>query len=115
MRRGELLALRWSDVDLDRATVRVERSVEETKAHGLCTKSPKTKSGRRNFKISDEAVAVLRAHLAEQIRIRLACGVGGKPELVFGTLEDQLRSPDDFTSEWCRLRQVKTGTLTFQS
>jgi integrase len=107
MRRGELLALRWSDIDLDRAAVRVERSVEETKVHGLRAKSPKTKAGRRNFRIDAEAVAVLRAHRAEQMRIRLELGQGGKPELVFGTLEDQFRSPDDLTSEWCRLRQVK--------
>src|SRR5262249_2571953 len=30
MRRGELLGLQWGDVDLDGASVRVERSVEET-------------------------------------------------------------------------------------
>ena len=41
MRRGELLALRWSDVDLDRAVLRVERSLEQTKA-GLRLKPPKT-------------------------------------------------------------------------
>jgi len=46
MRRGELLALRWSDVDLDRAELHVERSLEETKA-GLRFKAPKTRHGRR--------------------------------------------------------------------
>src|SRR4051812_47216001 len=44
MRRGELLALRWADVDLDGGMIRVERSVEQTKA-GLRFKSPKTKNG----------------------------------------------------------------------
>jgi integrase len=42
-RRGEALALRWKDCDLDNATVRIERSVEQTKA-GLRIKSPKTKT-----------------------------------------------------------------------
>ena len=46
-RRGELLALQWTDVDLDRASLRIERSVEETRA-GLRLKPPKTKRGRRN-------------------------------------------------------------------
>ena len=32
MRRGELLALEWGDIDLERGVLRVERSVEETKA-----------------------------------------------------------------------------------
>ena len=46
MRRGELLALQWGDVDLDSGTLRVERSLEETKVGGLRLKSPKTKRGR---------------------------------------------------------------------
>jgi integrase len=45
MPRGELLALRLADVDLDKGTVRVERSLEETKA-GLRFKAPKTAHGR---------------------------------------------------------------------
>src|SRR5262249_7403141 len=39
MRRGELLGLKWGDVDLDRATVQVERSIEETR-QGLRVKAP---------------------------------------------------------------------------
>src|SRR5262245_29637907 len=53
MRRGELLALEWSDIDLDRGVLRVERSVEETKA-GLRLKPPKTKRGRRNITLPPE-------------------------------------------------------------
>lgn len=45
MRRGELLALRWGDVDLDASRIAVERSLEQTKA-GLRFKEPKTKHGR---------------------------------------------------------------------
>src|SRR5262245_25917925 len=48
MRRGELCGLQWGDVDLDKATLRVERSVEETRA-GLRLKPPKTKRGRRSL------------------------------------------------------------------
>jgi Phage integrase, N-terminal SAM-like domain len=40
LRRGELLALRWSDVDLDGAKLKVEQSLEQTKT-GLKFKSPK--------------------------------------------------------------------------
>ena len=48
MRRGELLGLQWADIDLDRAIIRVERSVEETRA-GLRIKPPKSKRGRRSL------------------------------------------------------------------
>jgi integrase len=59
MRRGELLALRWQDVDLDGGKLRVERSVEQTEA-GLRFKSPKTRHGRRPITLPPSAVAVLR-------------------------------------------------------
>jgi len=49
MRRGELLALRWKDIDTDGARLRVERSLEQTKKNGLVFKSPKTKHGRRTI------------------------------------------------------------------
>ena len=48
MRRGEALALRWCDVDLDAAVVRVERSLEES-VQGLRFKAPKTRKGRRTI------------------------------------------------------------------
>ena len=89
MRRGELLALQWGDIDLDRGVLRVERSVEETKAGGLRLKSPKTKRGRRNIGLPVEAVAMLRAHKVKQLELRLLLGLGNivADTLVFSTLE----------------------------
>ena len=69
MRRGELLGLQWGDIDLDAATLRVERSLEETNA-GLELKSPKTKSGRRNITLPAEAIAMLRAYKIEQMQLQ---------------------------------------------
>ncbi len=51
LRRGELLALRWSRVDLDGGTLRVEELVEETKA-GLRFKAPKSRHGRRTVSLA---------------------------------------------------------------
>ena len=60
MRRGELLGLQWGDIDLDAATLRVERAVEETKAR-LRLKPPKTKRGRRNISLPAEAFCAPRS------------------------------------------------------
>jgi integrase len=59
MRRGELLALRLSDFDLDAATVSITRSLEETR-EGLRFKPPKTKRGVRTISIPPNTVVVLR-------------------------------------------------------
>jgi integrase len=61
MRRGELLALRWKDIDTDGARLRVERSLEQTKKNGLVFKSPKTKHGRRTICLPASTVIELRA------------------------------------------------------
>jgi integrase len=85
MRRGELLALRWIDVDLDGGTLRVERSLEQTRA-GLRFKAPKTRHGRRSISIPQQ----------EQ---RLALGLG-KAELVFPMIDGEPRKPNALTNEW---------------
>jgi integrase len=103
MRRGELLALRWSDVDFDGATCRVERSLEKTKA-GLRFKKPKTKHGRRVISLPPNAVEVLRAHRRMQLEQRLALGQGKhEPDaLVFETTEGAAISPDGVSQNWGR-------------
>src|SRR5262249_54951611 len=59
LRRGEILAVRLSDLDLDGATIHIKRSLEETK-DGLRIKLPKTKHGKRSLSLPPNAVAVLR-------------------------------------------------------
>lgn len=74
MRRGELAALRWANVDLEAGTVRVEAAVRATKKSGTRIKAPKTQAGRREVVLPAFAVAELRRHRAEQAADRLACG-----------------------------------------
>jgi integrase len=76
---GELCALRWKDVDLDAARIRIEKSLEQTNA-GLRLKEPKTKAGRRSVSIPPAVVAELRAHWRTQQEQRLAMGTGRAPD-----------------------------------
>ena len=108
LRRGELLALEWSDIDLDRGVLRVERSVEETKA-GLRVKPPKTKRGRRNIGLPADTVAMLREHRKAQMELRLALGQGGQPVLVFSTIEGGHLKPNGISRSWrqtCKARKL---------
>lgn len=117
MRRGELLGLQWGDIDLDGRTLRVERSVEETKA-GLRLKPPKTKHGRRNITLPSETVATLRAHKVELLKLRLALGMGNiAPEtLAFGNVEGELIRPRNLSKAWWRTRAaLKLPTVSFHA
>jgi len=59
-RRGEICALRWSNIDLDRQTVRIERSVSATKEHGVFIKTTKTDRFRL-VSLTDQATQSLIA------------------------------------------------------
>jgi integrase len=117
MRRGELLALRWKDLDTDGARLRVERSVEQTKAGGLVFKSPKTKHGRRTISLPASIVTELRAHRRQQLEQRIALGRGksAPDDLVFPTWDGATRSPNALTKEWSVLMEGLGLTATFHS
>ena len=108
LRRGELLGLQWGDVDLDAGALRVERSLEETRA-GLRLKPPKTKRGRRNLKLPVEAIAVLRAHKLRQLELRVELGQG-KPDataFVFCDVELKPLKPHTISRAWRRAVAAK--------
>jgi integrase len=72
MRLGEILALKWSDVSLERGAVAVRQSLEQTK-DGLRFKTPK--SGRsRVFSLPPDATQVLLQHKGRQAERRLLLG-----------------------------------------
>lgn len=117
MRRGELVALRWSDVDLDVGKIKVERSLEQTRA-GLRFKEPKTRAGRRTVVIGPSIVGQLRAHWRAQQEQRLALGLGraGADDLVFARHDGSPYPPDSLTFDWARtVRSLKLPIVTFHA
>lgn len=66
MRRGELLALRWQEVDLsgDMGFIKVDRTINKVKTEGgprkIKTKPPKSKRSRRTIPIDEETAQALR-------------------------------------------------------
>jgi integrase len=67
LRPGEILALGWEDVDLDRGVLHVRRSLSD----GEFT-TPKTKRSRRSIDLSAGSVAALKRHRVRQIEERMA-------------------------------------------
>jgi integrase len=73
MRQGELLALRWSNVDLDGCAIQVRGTMQPTK-DGLRISVPKTKASKRRVQLAPRAVEALRWHRAQQNEERLRLG-----------------------------------------
>jgi integrase len=67
MRQGEMLALRWQDVDMENAVVSVRRTL--TRSGGkVAFGEPKTRKSRRSIRLTPQATEALRAHLERQLR-----------------------------------------------
>jgi len=66
MRQGELLALKWTDVDLQADKVSVRRTLTRESGH-YTLGEPKTKKSRRTVKLTGAATEALRSHLSRQI------------------------------------------------
>jgi integrase len=73
LRRGEVLALRWQDVDLDKGTLAVRQTLQQTKA-GLAFKEPKSQKSRRVVALPPILVEELRKHRTAQGKQRLTLG-----------------------------------------
>ena len=106
-RRGEVCALRWCDVDLDKRFVRIERSVSATAGAGVVIKC--TKTGKpRVVSLTTQAVEALVERKAQAARTAAAAGRDlEESDLVFAIDQFGERPwrPDMVTGRWTRLRR----------
>ncbi len=73
LREGELLALRWHDVDLDAGAIQVQTSQRKMKGRFVVS-APKTQRGRRKVVLTAIAIEALRTHRLRQQAERQAAG-----------------------------------------
>jgi len=81
LRQGELLGLRWEDVDLDAGTLSVRQALSIRKQIG----PPKSKAGIRSMTLPKVCVEALRAHKVLQTEVRLISDGWNDTGLVFTT------------------------------
>lgn len=117
MRQGELLALRWSDVDLahpSRPSLRVQHTVQ--RVHGaFVTSTPKTAASRRRIALTQAAVSALTAQRARQEYERALAGFAWQEhDLVFATEIGTLQSADRVRYQfWAALKAAGLPRVRF--
>lgn len=104
MRRGELLALTWDDVDFDNSTVTINKSlyVED----GIYkTKEPKTEAGVRTVSIGKNTLAVLETAYEEYLERKQTMGNRYKDHnLVVCKENGTYFHPDSMSNKWDRFK-----------
>jgi integrase len=104
MRRSELLALRWCDLDLLLCQLYVTRSLHVLKGGRVVIRQPKSAKGRRMIALSPLTISVLREHQEKQALERVMLGAQLKDDdLVFSDPGGKPLLPNTVTHAWIKL------------
>lgn len=103
LRRGELLALRWDDVDLDECRMVVRGSLIRVKGAGLRVNPPKTAASVRVLPIVEPCLSALREHRRDQAAERLAAPYWHDASIVFASPAGTYLDPRNVTRWWHEL------------
>jgi integrase len=80
MRHGELLGLRWSDVDFEHQCLHIRRTLDYIAHYGNVITEPKTARGQRKIDLPDFVIERLQQHRVRQLELKLKTGVKWKEE-----------------------------------
>ena len=100
MRRGELLGLRWQDIDLKTGKLAVRQNQQQT-SRGLLFKSPKTAKGQRSISLMPSTVTALRRYKRWQAEMRVEMGPAYQDQdLVLCKDDGSPWTPHCFSAQW---------------
>ncbi len=71
LRRGELVGLKWQDIDLEAKNLTVRRSNQAIAVQGTFSKPPKTEESKRCITLSDSSIQLLKQYHAWQLRQKI--------------------------------------------
>ncbi|MBA7572721.1 Tyrosine recombinase XerC [subsurface metagenome] len=98
LRRGELLGLRWGDVDLDKSTLSVVQTLQQLRSGEYVFRKPKSKRGRRQIALSPSLAIMLWEHRVKQEHARQLLGKPLMPtDLVFSHPDGRPFRPNTVT------------------
>jgi integrase len=109
MRRGEVLGLRWRDIDFDKGTLQVAQTMELVGGKVRVT-APKTDRSSRTINLSASLLPELTEHRKDQAALRLKLGLG-KPDLVFTSPDGKAIHPVAFCNAFTHKTRA-TGLKT---
>lgn len=115
LRQGEILGLRWQDVDLDNGIVRVRQTCQWLSKEGFIFRQPKTYRSSRPVALSPDAVERLKQHRVLQVEERLAAGSAYQTnDLVFSNGLGEPIHPSNLRKAWLEIvEQAQLGHLRF--
>lgn len=125
LRRGELLALTWKDIDLKNNCIRINKSLskvyliaaDESKVRKQIIQSPKTKGSIREVYFPDDLAPIFNCLKLKQKRYKLKCGASyEKSDYIFTTSSGSLIDVTNLSHAWENiLKQAKLPHKKFHA
>ena len=121
LRRGEVLALTWDDINFNERTLNIEKSLARVKTHSdgpkkttLCVSTPKTESSNRIVPLIDKAVELLLLHKQEQQRYAKTVGTYYKDiNLIFSNSNGGYIDPGNLNRKLNKIsKRLGLGTIS---
>jgi integrase len=106
LRQGELLGLKWEDVDFETGVIRVKRTLSKSN-QGLVFAPPKSTKGYRSVGLTDLGVRSLKKHLALQVEEKASWREDH--DLVFPTIDGRPRKSRRYVTDALKKALEKAG------
>lgn len=106
LRLGEVLGLRWQDVDLRKKTINIVQALVRTKSKGLIMENPKTEKSKRLLPIPKEIAVAIRLHRIKQGKIKQHAKENYEDhDLIFSTKSGKPINPRFLTKKFYEARE----------
>ena len=111
MRRGEILALTWKDIDFKGSTLKINKTLSVDENHHQLINGAKTKAGERTITLDAETTSILKKWKKEQIKQLNAIDIN---QLIFSNIKNKhiaLSTPIKYLNKICNQNEIKRITL----
>ena len=95
MRRGELLGLKWDDIDFKTNRIQIVRSILYTSEKGIYEETPKNEKSKRSISIPDPVIKLLKEYKVDQNKKEWRPGSNGTITIMYsqhGTETNSIRA-----------------------
>ncbi len=114
MRRGEILGLKWSDVDFKNSTLQICRSLQYLPEKGIFEDETKNKTSNRIIKLPQSAISDLKAYRRWQLEQRFSMGDRwNDTKYLFTTDEGSPINPDTISSWFSKFMKTHSDKLPY--
>jgi len=111
MRLGEVFGLKWSDIDFNKNTINVQRSLVSSSTKGMIFEDPKTKGSKRRISVTEKIKKALVKFQAEQTLYSKIMGDKfiNEERLVFASVTGKPSDTSNFTTRFFKRMLVQAG------